>query len=41
MTVLNDGKRSAKRRKEKKLQKELDLLNGSGMMTPTVEKGIE
>jgi len=34
------GKRSAKRRKEKKLQKELDLLNGSGMMTPTVEKGI-
>jgi len=35
------GKRSAKRRKEKKLQKELDLLNGSGMMTPTVEKGIE
>lgn len=35
------GKRSAKRRKEKKLQKELDLLNDYGRMTPTVEKGME
>lgn len=29
------GKRSAKRRKEKKLQKELDLLNKSGMIVQT------
>jgi len=33
------GKRSAKRRKEKKLQKELDLLNSSGIVAETTEKG--
>ena len=35
------GKRSAKRRKEKKLQKELDLLNGSVNMSQNIKKGIE
>jgi len=34
------GKRSAKIRKEKKLQKELDLLNGSVNMSQNIKKGI-
>lgn len=35
------GKRSAKRRKEKKLQKEIDKSIGLDAMTPTIEKETE